>query len=194
MSVALLADLVGDGVNTGRAPMAAPSSIRSAKAWSWSSGSKSWRTTPNGNSCSSSPPRATSARIPASVARRRASATSRDLPIPGGPSMRTAQASPAIAAWTRVVERRKLAVALEQCRAGCSCRFAHRSVASGRSLTVRRAWIECVRRRGGTRALVAPMPAPRAPRQAEPRAPPAMPRAVSLARASASELLLARSR
>ena len=64
--------------------------------------SKSWRTTPNGNSRSSSPARALSTSAPSAPARRRNSDSRRDLPIPGGPSIRTARPSPSVASSSSV--------------------------------------------------------------------------------------------
>jgi hypothetical protein len=57
-------------------------------------GSRSWSTTPNEKTCSSSPPRADSDRIPASAARIRAAASRLVFPIPGGPSMTAPPPSP----------------------------------------------------------------------------------------------------
>ena len=60
-----------------------------------STGSNSWRTTPNGNARSIELPRADRQRIPASAASRRAAATSRVVPMPAGPrSSRRARPRP----------------------------------------------------------------------------------------------------
>jgi hypothetical protein len=82
------------GSNTTLAVAAAPRSTDPSPA---TRVSKSWRTTPNANSRSSSPPRATSTRRSASAASRRASASSRVLPIPADPSTSTTRARPSTA-------------------------------------------------------------------------------------------------
>ena len=84
------------GRRSAAAAPAAPGRARArARASSARCGSNSWRTTPNGKSRSSSLPRADRTSSPRSAARRRASATSRDLPIPAGPSISTSPARPA---------------------------------------------------------------------------------------------------
>ena len=79
----------GAPVSTSAASAAAPASQRSRSPASASSSvrSNSWRTTPNGNPCSSSVARALSTRTPRSEARTRAASSSRDFPIPAAPSM-----------------------------------------------------------------------------------------------------------
>ena len=73
---------------------AAPASTRSRRSGSVTTASNSWRTTPNGNSRSSSEPRAASTCAPASAAWRRSSASSVLLPIPAGPSIQATRPSP----------------------------------------------------------------------------------------------------
>ena len=83
---------------TGLASAAAPvnRASRSAAAEVTTTGSSSCRTIPNGNSRSSSPPRADRTRRSGAAAVR-AAASRLDLPIPAGPSKTTAPPEPALA-------------------------------------------------------------------------------------------------
>ena len=88
-----------DRTGPASAPAPASKASRSSSSAAASSGSSSCRTIPNGNDCSSSDPRAVSTRK--SPADSRASISSRDLPIPGGPSMNSAPPIPARAFASR---------------------------------------------------------------------------------------------
>ena len=94
-------------------PRPRSSSARSAGRRVASSASNSWRTTPNANSPSNSPPRAASTRM-SSPRLLRASASSRVLPIPALPSITTSEPSPARARSAQREHRGELAVALEE--------------------------------------------------------------------------------
>ena len=106
----------GAPVSTSAASAAAPASQRSRSPASASSSgrSKSWRTTPNGNPCSSSVARAPSTRRPSSDARARASSSRRDFPIPAAPSMTRAPPARRPAARSAARTRSSSSLALEQ--------------------------------------------------------------------------------
>ena len=111
-----------------RAGAAAPASQRSRASASVSGGSKSWRTTPKGNSRSSSLPRAVSTRISSS---QRGAPQLREqpaLPDPRRTLHKSEPAAPAQGVGKRGPERLDLAVSLEEKLSWASA--THRSTAS----------------------------------------------------------------